>query len=62
MATDAAPPRRRLALGVGHHEVVGVVRRRERHETGTRRLDLVAVVLGGEEDGVVQSTKRRVIA
>ena len=44
---------RRLALGVGHHQVVGVVLRREGHEAGARRLDPVAVVLGREERDVV---------
>ena len=44
---------RRLALGVGHHQVVGVVRGGEGDEAGTRRLDRVAVVLGREEHDVV---------
>ena len=44
---------RRLALGVGHHQVVGVVRRGEGHEAGARRLDLFAVVRRREEHDVV---------
>ena len=44
---------RRLALGVGHHQVVGVVLGGEGHEAGARRLDPGAVVLGREEHHVV---------
>ena len=44
---------RRLALGVGHHQVVGVVLRREGHEAGARRLHLVPVVRRREEHDLV---------
>ncbi len=44
---------RRLALGVGHHQIVGVVRRGEGDEASARGLDRFPVVLGREEDHVV---------
>ena len=53
-----APPGRRLAVGVGHHQVMGVVVGREGDKGGAGRLHLSAVVRRGEEgDHVVVGTQ-----
>ena len=44
---------RRFTLGIGHHQIVGVVRSGEGHEPRARGLNGGPVVLGREEDDLV---------